>query len=97
MGPGGVNDIGLNREIVVQKLGWARRICQNPANFRCRQQHELGFIFAEKAIHSFPFTQIKLGMAANQHIAATKRFESADDRGSDQSSMPGDKYSSSLR
>jgi hypothetical protein len=41
----------LNREIVVQKLGWALRVFQNPTNYPCGQENKLGPILSEKAIH----------------------------------------------
>ena len=71
MAPRRVNHIGLNREIVVQELGWASRVCQNPADFRCRQKYKLGPVFEEELVYGCLITKIKLGVAANQNVAAT--------------------------
>jgi hypothetical protein len=47
------------------------RVGSNPADFRRRQKHKFGPVFTEKIVYGGLLSEIKLGVAAKQQVAAT--------------------------
>ena len=76
----------------MQELCRLTCVCQNPTDFSCRQEHELGSVFEEELVYGILITKIQLGEPAQQHIVASQRFQSTNDCGAHKSAMPGHKH-----
>ena len=69
-----MNDVGLNREIVPQKLGRMRGVGENATDFCGCQKYELGTVFAKKFVTACLIPEVQLGTAADQQVVAAERF-----------------------
>ena len=65
---GGVNDVGLNGKIFVNKLGRIDIVTPDTAHFCCRQENIIRFFFFKKGLHPVLPQQVQLGMGSGNNI-----------------------------
>lgn len=74
---GGVNDIGLDGEIVVEKVRRIALVGPDPTHFCCGQEHVFGTLFGKEGLHGGLIGEIKFGMPAGDDVAVAIRGKSA--------------------
>ena len=67
-----VNHIGLDDQVVVQKLGWVSIVRMNAADLRSREVHLLDIISRKPCVYIWLVTEIQLIAAGNNSFDAIR-------------------------
>jgi hypothetical protein len=89
---GGVDDVGLNREVVANEIGRIGVVRDDTADLGGGQKHELGPLGREKTLDGGRVAELELAVRRAQQALVAARRQGAHDRGADEAARTGDEH-----
>ncbi len=86
----GVDDVGLDREVVADELGRVGGVGDDAAHLGGGEEHVLGALGVEEGARRAIVGEVELGMGAQQQVGAAGRAQAANDGAADQAAVAGD-------
>ncbi len=90
MAEGGFNDVGLESEIVVNKICGVGGVGQNATDFGGGEKNIFRLFFGEKGVDGLGIAEVEFGAGAAQEIVIAKRLQMASDGRTDEAAVAGD-------
>ena len=87
---GGLDDVGLDVEIVADEVGGVGVVCEDAAYLGCGEDDELGLLCGEERGDGGVVEEVELGVGARDEVGVAETGEFADDGRAYQAAVSGD-------
>lgn len=77
--PGGVDNVGLNGEVVADKFGWVGVVGVDAADLGSSEEDVVGFFLGEENVRGGLVGQVEFAVGSRQEVAVILRLEVAQD------------------